>query len=33
MFDKLIELFSTWWNYITPVVIIPTYEEAVLLRF
>jgi regulator of protease activity HflC (stomatin/prohibitin superfamily) len=33
MFDKLIELLSTWWNYITPVVIIPTYEEAVLLRF
>jgi membrane protease subunit HflK len=33
MFDKLIELLSTWWYYITPVVIIPTYEEAVLLRF
>ena len=33
MFDKLIELLSNWWYYITPVVIIPTYEEAVLLRF
>ena len=33
MFDKLIELLSTWWNFITPIVIIPTYEEAVLLRF
>jgi len=33
MFDKLIELLSVWWNFITPVVIIPTYEEAVLLRF
>lgn len=33
MFDKLIELLSTWWNYFTPIVIIPTYEEAVLLRF
>lgn len=33
MFDKLIELLSNWWYYITPVVIIPTYEEAVVLRF
>ena len=33
MFDKLIELLSNWWYYVTPVVIIPTYEEAVLLRF
>ena len=33
MFDKLIEVLSNWWYYITPVVIIPTYEEAVLLRF
>jgi regulator of protease activity HflC (stomatin/prohibitin superfamily) len=32
MFDKLIDLLSNWWYYITPVVIIPTYEEAVLLR-
>jgi membrane protease subunit HflK len=32
MFDKLIELLSNWWYYITPVVIVPTYEEAVLLR-
>lgn len=33
MFDKLIELLSNWWYYISPIVIIPTYEEAVLLRF
>jgi membrane protease subunit HflK len=33
MFDKLIELLSNWWYYVTPIVIIPTYEEAVLLRF
>ena len=33
MFDKLIEVISTWWHYITPIVIIPTYEEAVMLRF
>ena len=33
MFDKLIDLLSDWWSYITPFVIIPTYEEAVLLRF
>lgn len=33
MFDRLIELLSNWWYYLTPIVIIPTYEEAVLLRF
>ena len=33
MFDKLIEALSNWWYYISPIVIIPTYEEAVLLRF
>jgi regulator of protease activity HflC (stomatin/prohibitin superfamily) len=32
MFDKLIDLLSTWWSYIMPAVIIPSYEEAVLLR-
>lgn len=32
MIDKLIELLSTWWSYLMPAVIIPTYEEAVLLR-
>lgn len=32
MFDKLIDLIIHWFNYITPAVIIPNYEEAVLLR-
>lgn len=32
MFDKLIDLLSTWWSYLMPAVIIPSYEEAVLLR-
>jgi len=32
MFDKLIDLLINWFNYITPAVIIPNYEEAVLLR-
>jgi regulator of protease activity HflC (stomatin/prohibitin superfamily) len=32
MFDKLIDLLVTWWNYLMPAVIIPSYEEAVLLR-
>ena len=32
MFDKLIDLFAQWWNFLTPAVIIPDYEEAVLLR-
>jgi regulator of protease activity HflC (stomatin/prohibitin superfamily) len=33
MFDKLIDLLVNWFSYITPAVIIPNYEEAVLLRF
>jgi regulator of protease activity HflC (stomatin/prohibitin superfamily) len=32
MFDKLIDLIINWFNYLTPAVIIPNYEEAVLLR-
>ena len=32
MFDKLIDLFATWWSYLMPAVIIPNYEQAVLLR-
>jgi len=32
MFDKLIDLIINWFNYITPAVIIPNYEQAVLLR-
>lgn len=32
MFDKLIEVLSQWWSYLMPAVIIPSYEEAVLLR-
>jgi len=32
MFDKLIDLLAQWWNFLTPAVIIPDYEEAVLLR-
>ena len=32
MFDKLIELLAQWWNFLMPAVIIPDYEEAVLLR-
>lgn len=33
MFDKLIEILTTFWSYLTPAVIIPSYEEGVLLRF
>jgi len=33
MFDKLIDLIVQWITYIIPVVIIPSYEEGVLLRF
>jgi regulator of protease activity HflC (stomatin/prohibitin superfamily) len=33
MFDKLIDLLINWFSYITPAVIIPNYEQAVLLRF
>jgi len=32
MFDRLIELLTTWWSYLMPAVIIPDYEQAVLLR-
>lgn len=32
MFDKLIDLLVDWFNYIIPAVIIPNYEQAVLLR-
>ena len=32
MFDKLIDLLTTWWSYLMPAVIIPDYEQAVLLR-
>lgn len=32
MFDKLIDLLTTWWSYLMPAVIIPNYEQAVLLR-
>jgi len=32
MFDKLIDLLAQWWNFLMPAVIIPDYEEAVLLR-
>jgi len=32
MFDKLIDLLTSWWNYIIPAVIVPSYEQAVLLR-
>lgn len=32
MFDKLIDVISEWWAYLMPAIIIPNYEEAVLLR-
>lgn len=32
MFDRLIDLLTTWWAYLMPAVIIPEYEQAVLLR-
>lgn len=32
MFDKLIEVITNWWSYVTPAVIIPNYEQAVLTR-
>jgi regulator of protease activity HflC (stomatin/prohibitin superfamily) len=32
MFDKLIDLIINWFNYLTPAIIIPNYEQAVLLR-
>ena len=33
MFDKLVELLTSWWLELKPLVIIRDYEEAVLLRF
>jgi regulator of protease activity HflC (stomatin/prohibitin superfamily) len=32
MFDKLIEVITAWWAQLVPAVIIPNYEQAVLLR-
>lgn len=32
MFDKLVELLSTWIKEILPLTIIPSYEEGVMLR-
>lgn len=32
MFDKLIEVITEWWAQLVPGIIIPNYEEAVLLR-
>lgn len=32
MFDKLIDVITEWWSYLMPAIIIPNYEEAVLLR-
>ena len=33
MFDKLVELIMNWIDQLLPVVIIPSYEEGVQLRF
>ena len=33
MFEKLIEILTHWFNEVVPMLIIPTYEEGVLLRF
>lgn len=33
MFDKLIDFLISWIEQVLPVVIIPSYEEGVLLRF
>ena len=33
MFDKLVELLTNWFTELKPLVIIRSYEEAVLLRF
>jgi regulator of protease activity HflC (stomatin/prohibitin superfamily) len=33
MFDKLVELLTSWWIELKPLVIVRDYEEAVLLRF
>jgi regulator of protease activity HflC (stomatin/prohibitin superfamily) len=32
MFDKLIDVITNWWTQIVPAVIVPNYEQAVLLR-
>ena len=32
MFDKLIEVLTNWWYYISPAIIVPNYEQGVLLR-
>jgi len=32
MFDKLIEMFNNWWYYLSPAIIVPNYEQGVLLR-
>jgi len=32
MFDRLIDVITEWWAYIMPAIIIPNYEQAVLLR-
>jgi len=32
MFDKLIDVLTNFWSYLMPAVIIPNYEQAVLLR-
>ena len=33
MFEKLIEVITHWFNEIVPILIVPVYEEGVLLRF
>lgn len=33
MFDKLVELIISWIDQLLPVVIVPSYEEGVQLRF
>ena len=33
MLDKLFEFLSQWISDLLPVVIVPSYEEGVLLRF
>lgn len=33
MFDKIVEIISHWFFEIIPMLIVPSYEEGVLLRF
>jgi regulator of protease activity HflC (stomatin/prohibitin superfamily) len=33
MFDKLVDLIVNWIDQILPMVIIPSYEEGVMMRF